>query len=305
MIAMNPIVVYLDQCAVSEMVNNPKLGGLRSFMEAKAGDGLIVCPLPFETILESSRCGKAETRNAIFAFYKKASIGLLFRSFFDILADELLTLVRPDWGASAFSFTDSMEKLRDFSAESCVNFSNLIENKNSILKKFNRNSIDKNSTFEETLESVSLEPVSLLWRDLRRIVDSNGSVEASSLECPKVSKLLLQRGVTNYEAENLAEAIRFRKMETIPVVYCHNRLAAIAANDEISRGASKYCYNDIIDQERMSTAIAFSDFAITDRAMVSRVNRSRVCEQFHCRVFSVADLIDFEDVLMERIPRQF
>lgn len=299
---MKPIVIYLDQCAVSEIVKDPNLVRLRSFMEAKSINGLICCPLPFDTILESSRCGRAETRNEIFAFHKTVSGGSLFRNFFAILADELLALVRPDFRVSELSFTDDMDKVRDFSAGAGADFTDFIRRQDGRLKQFKASPVTQNASFEEILGSVSLEPVSRLWRDLGRIVDSTSAQDVSGLETPNLSRLLLKRGITKNEAEELSAKIKCRKMESIPIFYCHNRLAAMAAYDECYRKSSNFCYNDIIDQERMSTAIAYSEFAITDKAMASRVSRSNACEYSHCRVFSVTDMSDFERVLMERIP---
>lgn len=295
-----PLTIYLDQCAASVIARDPDCAGMRDFLLRGADCGTVFCPLPFDTIFETSRCERAETREAIFSFFKAASGGLIFRQFFDILADSVLFIVRNDHHVSGFDHTWEMDRLRDLSAEIGPDFDELRNERNANLSSWVDPPRPSGMSFNEVLENVSLEPVARLWRDLRQIASSSDIQSLSEFDCPRITESLLKNHITAEEADELAEKLRHHAMDAIPIQFFHNRLAAAGSHLLLQRQEAKLDYNDIIDQERISVALAFSDFAVTDRSMADRVERSGVKDVSECNVFKVGDLVEFERALTAR-----
>lgn len=298
---MKPLSIYLDQCAASTIAKNPDWNELRDLLVGCAEAGNAYCPLPFDTILETSRCERTETRKAIFDLFKDVSGGWIFRQFFDILADELLHLVRPAHQFSGFDHTFETNRLCALSAEIGPAFDEERNDRNSILKSWTNQPKPLGITFNQILKDVAREPVALLWRDLRLIATSQDIRSPLNLECPKITERLLKNRLTTAEATELAEKLRHHKMSAIPIQFFHNRLAAAASQTLLQRTQAVFDYNDIIDQERMSVALAFADYAITDRSMAARIEQSGVYNVSTCKVFRVGDLRRFEKTLIEEI----
>jgi hypothetical protein len=296
-----PLLTYLDQCAASVIARDADCAGFRDFLVRGAACGAVFCPLPFDTILETSRCERAETREAIFSFFRAASGGLIFRQFFDILADEVLSIVRPDHQFSGFDHTWEMDRLRDLSAEIGPDFDELRNERNATLSSWVDPPRPPGMSFKEVLEDVTLEPVARLWRDLRQIASSPDIQSLSEFDCPRITASLLKNQITAEEAEKLAEKLRHHAMSAIPIQFFHNRLAAAGSHLLLQRQEARLDYNDIIDQERISVALAFSNFAVTDRSMSDRVERSGVKDVSVCNVFKVGDLVEFERALKARL----
>ena len=63
-------------------------------MAEAADNGKLIAPIPKETIIETLGC-RQETRVAIRNFSMRLSKGLFFKSYFTMLAEETLALVRP------------------------------------------------------------------------------------------------------------------------------------------------------------------------------------------------------------------
>lgn len=296
-----PLRIYLDQCAVSEITKDPSLEKLRDLLVKSADHGTVFCLLPFDTILEASICAIPETREAIFSFFRVVSGGFVFRQFYDILADEILSIVRPNHQVVGFDHTWEMDRLRDLSAQIGPDFGELKNDRNAALRSWVDPLRPQNMSFKKVLESVTREPVARLWRDLRQIISSSDPQSLSEFDCPRITQFLLKHRITVDEAEKLEEELRHHKMDAIPVQLFHNRLAAAGSHLLLQRREAQMDYNDIIDQERLSVALAYSDFAITDKRMVARVERSGVCKISACVVFKVSDLLEFEQALKSRL----
>lgn len=223
-----PVVIYLDQCAASEIAKNPKWRGLRDFLESGVARGSLLCPLPFDTILESSRCGHPETRAEIFSFYRSVSGGWIFRQFFHILADEILALVRPTHRVTGFAYTAKMDRLLEFSAQIGPDFETLRSRRNSILASLVES--PGAARFDQVLRDVTREPVARIWRDLRRIASSPNSQSPSEFDCPQIAEFLLDRQITAIEAEELGDKLMHHAMSAIPIQFIHNHLAAAGSH---------------------------------------------------------------------------
>ena len=260
----------------------------------------IICPMPYETLLESSTCDIAKTRTSIFELFIQISNGRIFRQYFDVLTDELLALVRPSHIVYYFEVTERMEEMSELSARFKPEFCEMKSEKNAELGSW----IDPGShvvrTNDEVLKSVSLEPVAKLWRDLRRIAKVQDSDASSEFECGGITEKLQAKGLTAFEALELSDALLNRKMEAIPFQFYHNRLAAAGSQEAPNRVNRNVTHNDIVDQERMSVALFLADMAVTDNRMVARIVRSRVLEFTTCKVFKVGEMRDFQ-LAIERI----
>jgi hypothetical protein len=194
-----------------------------------------------------------------------------------------------------------MDRLCDLSAKIGPDFDELRNERNATLSSWVDPPRPPDMSFKDVLEDVSREPVARLWRDLCQIASSPDVQSLSEFDCPKITESLLKSGITAAEAEELAEKLRHHKMSAIPIQFFHNRLAAAGSHTLLQRQKASLDYNDIIDQERLSVALAFSDFAITDRSMAARVERSGIGDVSACKVFRVGDLSEFERALRIRL----
>lgn len=296
-----PLKIYLDQCAASEIAKDPKWEELRDFLKNSADCAVAICPLPFDTILESSRCKLPETRESIFSFYQSVSGGFIFRQFFDILVDEILSIVRPHHQVAGFDYTWEMGRLCELSLQIGADFEELRNERNSTLSSWVDPPRSPDMSFEDVIKSVSLEPVAKLWRDLQLIADSTDAQSISCFEIPKITDSLIENKLTVKEAMDLANELKNHAMSKIPVMFIHNRLAAAGSYALLKRPEEKLNYNDIIDQERLSVALAFADFVVTDKRMVARIEKSGAYEICKCQVFKVSHLSDFECSLKSQL----
>src|SRR5258706_8273852 len=88
--------ICLDQNAISRLARaeTPFWIGMRERMVEAADKGKLIAPIPKETIIETLGCMK-DTRIAIRDLSMRLSKGLFFKSYFTMLDEETLALVRP------------------------------------------------------------------------------------------------------------------------------------------------------------------------------------------------------------------
>ena len=91
------VTIYLDQCAASYLAKSEagfewKL--IREKLTAAFSSGRILCPMPTETLVESSPC-ETQVRIEIEEFFRSVSNGERFLSMWDLIIDETLRLARP------------------------------------------------------------------------------------------------------------------------------------------------------------------------------------------------------------------
>lgn len=293
--------IYLDQCACSALVRDPAWRELRELLVSFSSDGVIACPIPYETIQEASQCEPA-TRGEIFLLFHQISQGLLWKSFCDHLIDNFLWLVRGGEIPHPFRFVRDFAALSEISGEGRESFHDLKQERNQDLAALTPTPGANSMSHEDIVESVEFEVKSKLCRDLKQIAFGASLEAVTTFECARISVELLERGVTAEEASSLAEAIEAGKFSTIPVQFFHARLVAqgewARARDD-RRGPPDY--NDLIDQERLSLALAWVELAITDRRMAERV-RGAALEQFTpCLTFAMGEIDGFISTLKERL----
>ena len=87
-------LIYLDQCAASEMARrSPPWDRIRALIESKVAEGKILCPLSYETELESTACDEP-TRIALADLFDNISGGYKIRCFDELVGEETIRLVR-------------------------------------------------------------------------------------------------------------------------------------------------------------------------------------------------------------------
>jgi hypothetical protein len=91
---MSPLLLYLDQCAACDLaLPTPPWNKIRNLIETKVEEGKLLCPLSFETVLESTACDKA-TRVALAVLFEQISSGWKIHFFDDLIGQETIHLVR-------------------------------------------------------------------------------------------------------------------------------------------------------------------------------------------------------------------
>jgi len=210
-------IIYLDQNAASNLAlaqAGSQWEAIRSFLADAFSMQRIVCPMPGETLVESAPCDRA-TRLAIEDFFQSVSGGTTFRSFWEILADKTLAMVRRDHDAVAFS-----TMRRGWGARDEIAF--LTEQSHADTRERMKRRI-QGYTFpsgaadmpaEEIFRSGSLGRCGMFWRDLEKFV-ATPTTRASRYEVPWLMADLIANGLTVPEGRQLGEAVRFHKWEAI------------------------------------------------------------------------------------------
>jgi len=92
-------VVYLDQNIASRLAMaaaGTEWGRIRKLLQQGFIEKKIICPMPFETLTESSAC-RQKKRNAIAQFFNEVSGGVSLKHFTTLVAESTVALVRDDY----------------------------------------------------------------------------------------------------------------------------------------------------------------------------------------------------------------
>lgn len=297
------MIAYLDQNACSAIVRQPEWADLRTSLEIAAKQRILFCPMPYETVLESSPCHET-TRKDIFDLFARISGGLVWKDFWQQLAESLLALVRNDMRLNPFVITGDFQVFSAISAASSAEFRDLKSARNCELKKLTPSGESQTMDHQSIIESVAAEPRGMLWRDMRRISGDQDFRHDVELECPRVTELLLELSLTPREAALLSEIVAQRGFDSIPIQFYHNRLAAaaaVAAAEDPRRGPPSF--NDLVDQERLSVALCWADWAITDKAMARRVNDAGLSGFTGCATWPLCSMVQFAETVADLIHK--
>lgn len=281
-------IAYLDQNAVSYLAQ-AKTGthwhAIRSALTTGFEEQRIVCPMPLETIVESSPCERA-TRTAIEDFFLSVSGGTRYRAFPEILVDDTLALVRPHHEAVAFEEMGSGWAARDEAARDTREFhSQTRERMASRIQTYTSPPGVAKMTAEQIFSSSSFERCGKFWRDLQKFAKTPTTL-AADYETPWLMSGLIVHGLSPPEAQQLSEAIRFHRWVSISVNFFDLMLGSRWEHDSIHGQRPRYDPNDEVDRWRAAVALAHSDLFITDSYIADLCRRARVAKYSNAVVFS-------------------
>ncbi len=283
------MTVYLDQNAASLLAKAEAAtfwGEIRIELQEGFTSGRVFCPMPSETILESSPC-PSHVRAAIEAFFVSVSAEYRFRNFCEITVDEMLALVRSSHRVQHFQAIKRGWSARDdaalSTAQTAASQKALMANR--MAAYVNPVGAEKLKV-AEIVENAALERGGWLYRDLDQYA-KEPNPDRTNYESGWVMDGLVKRRIDQHEALRLMEAIRDRRGMFTCVNYIDLRLASQMNYDELHGRIRRYCPNDDIDRWRAAVAMACAELFITDGDCADLCRRSKLPSMLGVTVFSV------------------
>jgi hypothetical protein len=291
---VDPHIIYLDQNAVSYLssAENASWATLRHVLIEAFEAERLVCPMPFETLVESAPC-HAELRRKIAGFFEAAGGCIAWRLFKDILADATMNLVRPSHTIQVFCRIKSSWADRDPSAVENAH-RQARENMTARVLAYKRASGAETMELDEIQKSSVEERCGYLYRDLGRYIKDH---TCSNYERSWLMRKLVGWGLTGKEADDLREGIRLRKWEQIPENFFDALLGSRWEHDRIHRHRPNYHANDEFDRWRAAVALPNADAFVSDNYTADLCRRAGSSRYKCAEVFSVREI----DRLMCRV----
>jgi len=290
-------LIYLDQCVASDLaLGNPPWDRLRTLVESKVAEGKILCPLSFETILESTLCDEA-TRIALANFFDKVSGGWRIKCFDELVGEETIHLVRKQ----PFCLLDRYVNLIPVEPGHANFMRRAFQDGRAKLtaraEAVQYQPEQLGLTVKEVRKSGSRERAGQLWRDIQRLLAG----QTTEMEAGDFYLDLIRAKFTEEELIELCEHILHHRWEAIPVNYVEMLIAG-QWEFEMTRqnqNPRKYKFNDEIDRWRAAVALAYCDALITDggAAELARVAVRGLDAAFPCQIFSTRDISEIEGAI--------
>lgn len=268
------IFVYLDQCAVSSLADRrtSQWVTIRELLEDGFKAERIVCPVATETLFESAPCSAA-LRSEVMAFFSKVSAGYRFRDLGELIIDNSVALIRPDFEVHClekFAFYDWADQnglalsLKDFRDRQRDRLREIVS-EHVYPPEANHMTID------EIFSCAARERSDALIRDLGHFLEEAKSMEG--FEIPWLIEGLIKHQMSDPEIELLREAVRSGKWVGIMENKIDLLLVARWNLDRLQRGRTRYDPNDEIDRWRAVVALSRSDLFITDQGTADLCGR--------------------------------
>lgn len=288
---MSLMIISLDQNAASYLAKaqSGEWSKLRHLLSDGFAAGLVVCPMPLETFVESAACDE-ELRRKIDAFFEAAGGRIAFRVFTDILADATLKLVRPRHKVRVFCRIKGPWAHRVDSAFSAVAVHRHACDDMIAKVATHTHVVDAcKMSFEQICKSSAQERCGYLYRDLGRFIESSRRAEAD-YELKWLMRKLIASHFTTKEAEALREAILLRRWEGIPENFIEMQLGSRWEHDRLHRQRPKYDPNDDFDRWRAAVALTNADAFVTDNYAADLCRRAGTARYPCADVFSVSQV---------------
>lgn len=292
-------IVYLDQCAVSNMVDAEE-GSIwfevkKSIVKAYSHNK-ILCPIPIEHYLES---GARHREDAIRQndFFVEISGGKEFCLWEVVVANEIIYWIKYHKSCPIYSsYLRNLDLSKDFRDD---NFYNMVLNANSIYAK------------DVQIEKDALNDVRKIIRDdkpkhdkdkilVSRMLENNAKQYAElflkiafGMKLPKytmmskntrefkIAYLLCMRRFSGKEFYLASCEFKKHLFANIPTLNTYYMLKANLAVNHISESK-----NDDIDLERISSTIFASDIMVTDKRQKRRLVEMGLDKEYNLSVFS-------------------
>lgn len=232
----------------------------------------IFCPFPTETLFETASCQNA-LRIEIEAFFSKVSAGYRFRDFGELIIDNSLALIRPDFEVEAVQKINFQGWAgQDDFASSLVQYrNNSRERLSETLSQHCYPPEAKSMSFDEIFRSAEEDRSDMMWSDLGRFL--KGARSKDEFELPWLFGGLIQHRMTDCEAELLREAVQTGKWIKIMENKLELLLLSLWHHDKIQGLREKHSPNDEIDRWRAVVGLSCAKLFVTDRAAAALCKR--------------------------------
>jgi hypothetical protein len=262
----------------------------------QVASGQALCPLAYETVLETASCHDTK-RVALADLFSKISGGWKIKCFDELIIEEMIHLVR----RQPIRLLSRYDNLVPVEQDHTVHVRRTFEDAKSVMEArvlaFQYQPEQLGRSVEEIRKSTSLDRAGLFYRDIEKLLAG----QTEGLEIPGIGEDLSRAKFTLQELAELSEHI------------LHHRLDAIRLNNvEILIGSQwdfemtrqrqqprKYKFNDEIDRLRAAVAITYCDILITDSgaAELAQTAIRDIRSEFPCQIFSVRQVSEIESAI--------
>jgi len=290
-------LIYLDQCAACELaLRLSPWDRIRNLIESKVAEERILCPLPYETVLESTACDKP-TRIALTDLVDKISGGWKIKCFDELIGEETIHLVRTQPIRLLDRYANLIPVDDDHNKRMARAFEDAKSDMEARAQAFQYEAEQLGRPVAEVKKSVDLGRAGQLYRDIKRLLAG----QTAGMECPAFAQDLIRAKFTKEELEELIEHIIHHRFDAIPVNFIEARMGA-QWEYEMTRlrlNPRKYKFNDEIDRWRAAVALAYCDMLITDSgaAAIARAAVRGFENAFTCQIFSVRETDAIEQAI--------
>jgi hypothetical protein len=298
-------VVYLDQNAASFLAKpnpEPIWKEIRDALADGFRDDKLVCPLPFEGVMETAP-RPLELRQAIQSFFWALSGGVAFKAFTEMSNELTLALVRPKpewtpWAIWKPEWAERETAAKKVSTDWKSAKVRMMNRMNTFVPSPNAAQMTERALFHGIAEQRSL----WVYKDLDSLVDNR--IEEKSLNCLGLIQFLISEKLSPAEIEALKRAVLHHGWAEIPIHAFEILLAARWEFDSNNGGGAAYNPNDEIDRKRAAIALNHSDLFITEGAMADLCRRAKIDEFCPTLVLSVRNPIKVLDAVRSIIDRE-
>lgn len=270
-------IVCLDQNAASFLAKaNPKpiWREIREALVEGFHKQKLVCPLPFECVVESTP-KSLEFRQSIQTLFWQLSEGMAFKAYTAISNELTLALIRPTpnwtpwiswkpvWAEMGYAMYTIKSKLKSGKQEMAKRVAD-----------FARHPSLETMSERELFHSVAAQRSSWICGDLDRLIANQS--EQSAFKCSWLIEFLLSEKINRSEIEALKRAVQHHEWAKIPLHAYEILLGAKWEYDSIRNGAAPYSPNDETDRKRGAIALSYSDVFITEGDMANLCKKAKV-----------------------------
>lgn len=288
-------IVCLDQNVISMLARaeTPFWVGMRKRMLEAVANGRFLAPVPKETIIETVGCTD-ETRIAIRDTSMRLSRGAFFKDFFKMSAEETLALARPqmitcpvevgNWN-DAILDKDLVEKTRHELAA----WKKTAEEQ---VAKLKDPTPTEGFTYKKFYDAMRLSRAQDFFKQLERLL--TGQRPDPNSMFTYLCDYLERERITPAELESIRQAVLNRVWESIPLLFFHNQLSAVA-EQQISTGGKTKCNprryraNDEWDRSRLSIGLAYCNLVITENSLAASIRQHGLDQVLETEVLGVSE----------------
>jgi hypothetical protein len=281
-------IVYLDQNAASYLAKpdaEPVWKDIRAALLERVRDERLICPLPFEGVLETAP-RPLKHRRDMQALFWQLSRGLAFKAMPEMSSELTLALVRPvsDWSPWVFwkpIWADMEAAAQKVSSDWRNAKLRMVGRMGSFVRSPN---VETRSE-REIFHSVACQRSVWICNDLDSLI--TGGAGGESLKCPWLIRFLVSQNISPAETISLKRAIQHHGWAEIPIHTFEILLGARWEYDSIRGGVAAYEPNDEIDRARAAIALSYADLFITEGGVADLCRRANVNDYCPTIVLSV------------------
>jgi hypothetical protein len=284
-------LILLDQNAISNLALSPSNEWLEilELLQSGVKNEKVLCPTPTETINESIHLSRLD-RKRIEVLTDELSCGYLTKFFWQIIAQEILSKIRPGMDTSHLWLPKHRNEISDFEVEPLTR--QIWKDKKGFEQACN--------VLEEPLKIKGFPPQYMIdvaisdWLNwMRRYLNKfrNGQeIDDKQFYYKQIFEAFRDFQITDKEITGLLRAARTQEWLGIPFITCWLSLEGMLMYENMQHGR-RFKYNDEFDKSRAATAFHVGNCFVTDHKMTTMLKQLGAdnSELFDFKVFSVKE----------------